>query len=621
MRQNRLALGPLNLAAYRLTRPVMARTPAKASARPEVEPATTLGPLKMIFIAASRYPLQLALATLALIVTAAATLAIPSGFRLIIDRGFAEGTDPAEIGRWFRYLFLIVLVLAIGTASRFYFVSWLGERVVADIRLAVQRNLLRLSPGFFEENSPSEISSRMTADTAQIEHVVGTTVSVALRNALMAIGGIGYLLYLAPDLTAMLLIGVPLILLPIVWFGRRLRNVSRESQDRVADVGSRVAEVLGAMKIVQGFNQEEREQKRFADTVEATFETARRRILLRAMMTLIVIAFIFGSITALLWRGAIQVAEGTLSGGTIAAFVLTGVLVAGALGSLTEVYGDLLRGAGAASRLDELSRERPAIASPSRPQPLPEPARGALAFQNVTFRYPTRPDAPAIMDFSLTVEPGETVAIVGPSGAGKSTIFQLAERFYDPQAGTIRIDGVPLVQADPAEVRRRIALVPQEGTLFAASARDNLRYGAWDADENAIWAAAEAANAADFLRSLPHGLDTFLGEGGARLSGGQRQRMAIARAVLRDAPILLLDEATSALDAESERLVQQALERLMVNRTTLVIAHRLATVRAADRILVMDQGRIVEEGTHSSLTAAQGLYARLAALQFDHVGA
>lgn len=595
----------------------MARPPSQT----QVEPASSLGPLAMIFAAARRYPGKMALALIALVVTAAATLAIPSGFRLIIDRGFAEGADPAAIGRWFRYLLIIVAVLAVGTACRFYFVSWLGERVVADIRVAVQRNLLRLSPGFFEENSPSEISSRMTADTAQIEQVVGTTISVALRNALMAVGGVGYLLYLAPALTAMLLIGVPLVLLPIVWFGRRLRKISRDSQDRVADVGSMTSEVLGAMKIVQGFNQEAREQARFAGAVERTFDTARRRILLRAVMTAVVISLIFGAITMLLWNGAVQVAEGTLSGGTIAAFVLTGMIVAGAFGSLTEVYGDLLRGAGAASRLNELLRETPEIAPPARPQALPEPPRGSLAFQNVSFRYPTRPDAPAISDFTLTVEPGETIAIVGPSGAGKSTIFQLAERFYDPQAGTIRLDGVPLTQADPADVRRRIALVPQEGTLFAASARDNLRYGAWDASEEAIWRAARAANADQFLEALPEGLDTFLGEGGARLSGGQRQRVAIARALLRDAPILLLDEATSALDAESERLVQQALERLMAHRTTLVIAHRLATVRAADRIVVMDQGRIVEEGTHASLSAAGGLYARLAALQFDDVAA
>ena len=575
----------------------------------------------MIARAAARYPGQVMLALLALTITAAATLAIPAGFRLIIDRGFAQGADPDEIARWFRYLFGIVIVLALGTAARFYVVTVLGERVVADIRLAVQANLLRLSPAFFEHNSPAGIASRLTADTAQIEQVVGVTVSVALRNLIMAIGGTVYLFYLAPSLAALLVIALPLVLAPLAWFGRRVRRASRESQDRIAEVGATVAEVLGAMKIVQGFNQEAREHARFGVAVERTYAAALRRTRLRAIMTALAITAIFGSITALMWRGALQVVEGTLSGGTIAAFVLTGVLVAGALGALAEVYGELLRGAGAAGRLEELLRERPAIAAPARPLALPVPPRGALAFQSVTFRYPTRPDTAALIGFDLTVEPGETVALVGPSGAGKSTVFLLAERFYDPQAGTVRLDGVPLVQADPAEIRRRMALVPQDGTLFAASARDNLRYGAWDADEAAIWEAARAANAEEFLRALPDGLDTFIGEGGARLSGGQRQRVAIARAILRDAPILLLDEATSALDAQSERLVQEALQRLMRGRTTLVIAHRLATVRAADRIVVMEHGRIVEQGSHAQLSAAGGLYAHLAALQFSDAAA
>jgi ATP-binding cassette subfamily B protein len=459
----------------------------------------------------------------------------------------------------------------------------------------------------------------MTSDTTVIDQVVGTTVSLALRNLITGLGGIIMLFVLAPRQSMFMVGGALLIAVTLRLFGRRIRNISRTSQDRIADVGASVAEVLGAMKIVQGFNQEARERDRFRDAVESAFAAARRRIRLRAVMTFTFITVVFGAVTALMWDGALSVADGSMTGGTIAALVIVGVIVSGAFGALSDVYGSLLQAAGAASRLNELLIAQPEIAAPERPQALPEPARGSLSFDHVTFRYPTRPEVPAIADFSLTVEPGETVAIVGPSGAGKSTIFQLAERFYDPQLGTIRIDGVPLTSADPAEVRRRMALVPQEGTLFAASARDNLRYGEWDASEEAIWEAARTANAEDFLKALPQGLDTFLGEGGARLSGGQRQRVAIARAVLRDAPILLLDEATSALDAESERLVQQALERLMKDRTTLVIAHRLATVRAADRIVVMDHGRIVEEGTHAQLQAGGGLYARLAALQFEDV--
>ncbi|WP_017664397.1 ABC transporter transmembrane domain-containing protein [Porphyrobacter sp. AAP82] len=586
-------------------------------AAPEPAPKSrSLAPLRMVFGTALQYPREIALALIALVITSAATLAIPYRFKVIMDKAFTGGADPVEIGHAFQYLLMIVAILGLGTAMRFYFVSWIGERVVADLRLKVQENLLRLSPGFYEVNSPKEISSRMTSDTAVIENVVGTTVSVALRNTLTGIGGIGVLVYLAPSLTLGLLIGIPLIIAPIVFFGRKIRTVSRTSQDRIADVGAYVTEVLSAMKIVQSFGQERRENERFASVVEGTFETARRRILLRAAMTTVVIMLVFGGVVLVMWRGALAVAAGEISGGTIAAFVLTGGLVAGALGALTEVYGDLLRGAGAASRLAELLEARPEIAAPARPERLPEPARGSLSFRNVTFRYPARPETAALKDFTLEIEPGETVAIVGPSGAGKSTIFQLVERFYDPQGGTIRLDGVPLTSADPAEIRARIALVPQVGVLFSANARDNLRYGKWDATDEQIWQAARAANAESFLRALPQGLDTHLGEGGTQLSGGQQQRVAIARAVLRDAPILLLDEATSALDAESEQLVQQALEALMQDRTTLVIAHRLATVRAADRIVVLDEGRIVEQGTHDALTKAGGLYARLARLQF-----
>ncbi|WP_459788998.1 ABC transporter transmembrane domain-containing protein [Alteriqipengyuania sp. 357] len=571
----------------------------------------------MVYREAARYPRQTALAFAALVTTSAATLAIPWRFKVIVDEAFGGSAGPAEIAHAFEYLLMIVVVLGIGTAMRFYFVSWIGERVVANLRLKVQRNLLRQSPSFYEENSPKEISSRMTSDTAIIETVVGTTVSVALRNLLTAIGGILLLLYLAPSLTLGLLIGIPLVLAPIVIFGRKIRTVSRSNQDRVADVGAYVTEVLSAMPIVQSFGQEKREGERFSGVVERTFETAKRRILLRAAMTSIVIVLIFGGITMVMWRGALAVSEGVITGGTITAFVLTGGLVAGAFGSLTEVYGDLLRGAGAADRLAELLQAEPTIAPPAKPQPLPVPARGSLSFRNVGFTYPSRPGEPVVEDISLEVEPGETVALVGPSGAGKSTLFMLAQRFYDPEEGTIRLDGIALPSADPAEIRARMAYVPQTGTLFSGNARDNLRYGRWDASDDEIWEAARLANAAEFLETLPHGLDTSLGEDGTRLSGGQQQRIAIARAILRDAPILLLDEATSALDAQSERLVQDALARVMRGRTTLVIAHRLATVREADRIVVLDGGRIVQQGTHSQLLAQGGLYARLAKLQFQ----
>ena len=578
-------------------------------------PLKKIGNLRMVFDRAINYPKQIAFALLALFVSAMATLAIPAGFKTIIDKGFMAGNG--DIAPYFQGLLGIVAVLAVATAFRFYFVSWLGERVVADLRLAVQNNLLRLAPGFFEANRPSEIASRMTSDTAIIEQVVGTTVSVALRNIVIGIGGIIYLFTLAPALTAGLLLAIPVIILPIVFIGRKLTNVSRSSQDRVADVGAMIAETLGAMKIVQAFGQEQREHERFSGAVESTFDTAKRRIRLRAAMTAIVIGLIFTGITMLMWRGAIGVSEGSISGGTIAAFLITGGLVAGAFGALTEVYGDLLRGAGAAGRLAELLSEKPGIAAPENPIALPEPSRGKIAFDNVTFSYPTRLDTQALGNFSLTVSPGETVAVVGPSGAGKSTLFQLAQRFYDPQSGSVRIDGVALPSADPAEIRKRMALVPQETVLFAASARDNLRYGKWEATDEEIWEAARVANAEKFLRALPDGLDSFMGEAGTRLSGGQRQRISIARALLRNTPILLLDEATSALDAESEKLVQDALDHLMQDRTTIVIAHRLATVRSADRIIVMDEGRIVEQGDHDSLIARNGLYARLAELQFN----
>ena len=571
----------------------------------------------MVWSFALNYPLQITIAALALLLAAAATTAVPYAFKLIIDKGFAEAGSSRDIARWFEYLFMLVLVMGVATATRYYFISWIGERTVADIRLAVHRNLLRLPPGFFEENRPAEITSRITVDTTIIEQVVGSSVSVALRNLIMGIVCTVMLVVLAPKLAGMLLLGIPLILGPILLLGRKVRAISARSQSRIADVGTVTSEVLGAMKVVQAFNQQQREADRFAQATENVFATAKKRIGFRALMTMMFILVIFGGVTMIIWQGAVDVAAGRMSGGSIAAFVLYGGLVAGAFGALSEVYGDLLRAAGASERLHDLLIAEPEIRVPPHPVKLPQPARGELVFDRVTFHYPTRPDTSALEDVSLAVKPRERLAVVGPSGAGKTTIFQLAERFYDPQNGRVMLDGVDLRDADPADIRERIAMVPQETVIFAASARDNLRYGNWDASEDELWQAARDANAEDFLRALPDGLDTYMGEGGARLSGGQRQRIAIARALLRDAPLLLLDEATSALDAESERLVHDALDRLMEHRTTIVIAHRLATVRAADRIVVMDQGRVVEEGTHATLTARGGLYARLARLQFE----
>jgi len=595
----------------------MATVPA-SPAEPKDKQSRSLGNLKLVFRAAGRYPAQIAAALFFLALSSGATLAIPWGFRRVIDRGFSGGAlSDSAVNHAFQLLLAIVIVLALATGFRFYFVSWLGERTVADLRRQVQANLLTLPPRFFEENRPSEIASRLTADTAILEQVVGSSVSVALRNVVTGIGGIAYLFALSPKLAGMLLIAIPLLFGPILLFGRRVRALSRATQDRIADVGANVSEVLGAMRIVQAFGQEQREQDRFGETVERAFLTAKARMRLRMLMTIVLIALFFGAIVLVIWEGARDVAAGRMTGGAIAAFIFTGVLVGGAFAALSETYGDLLRGSGAAGRIAELIAEQPEISAPADPIALPQPPLGRLDFESVDFRYPTRPDDKALHGVSLSVAPGETVAVVGPSGAGKSTLFQLALRFYDPQHGRVMVDGVDLRQADPHDVRQRIALVPQETVIFAASARDNLRYGRWDATDAEIEAAARAANAHDFLLALPGGYDSFLGEGGARLSGGQRQRIAIARALLRDAPLLLLDEATSALDAESEALVQQALERLMKTRTTVVIAHRLATVRAADRIVVMEAGQIVETGTHAELNAHGGLYARLARLQFQ----
>ena len=578
-----------------------------------------LSRLVLLWRFARAYPAQLIAALTALVIAALATLAIPQGLKLIVDNGFAKGSDPGAVAPYFWGMLGIVVVMGIATAFRFYFVSWIGERVVADLRKAVQAHLITLDPVFFEENRPAEIASRLTSDTAVIEQVVSSGASMALRNTVMGIGGIAYMAIQSPKLTALMLLVIPLTILPIVWLGRRVRAMSKTSQDRIAGVGTMVAEVLGAIKIVQAFTQERREAARFGDAVEAAFDTAKRRIRLRAGMTAVVITLIFGAITLVLWQGALDVISGRLTGGTIAAFVFAAAIVAGAFGTLTEVYGDFMRAAGASARMEELLAARPGIRAPENATPLPVPPQGALCLDHVTFHYPSKPDGAALVDFSLDIAAGETVAVVGPSGAGKSTLFQLVQRFYDPESGQIRLDGVPLTAADPEDVRARIAVVPQETVIFAASALDNIRYGRPSATEAEVWAAAKAAHADIFLRQLPDGINSFLGEAGTRLSGGQRQRLAIARAILRDAPILLLDEATSALDSESERLVQHALEGLMQGKTTLVIAHRLATVRNADRIIVMDGGRIVAEGTHDRLITQGGLYAKLARLQFEQM--
>jgi ATP-binding cassette subfamily B protein len=596
----------------------MGRVNAPPAIEPPAPSGRRLSNLALLWGFARHYPWRIAGALVALVVAAGATLAIPQGILHVVDQGFGAG-EGTDISPWFQALLAIVGVMGVATAVRFYFVSWIGERVVADLRQTVQAHLVRLDPGFFELNRPSEIASRLTADTAIIEQVVSTSASIALRNLVMGAGGILYMLYLSPKLTGLMMLVIPAVVIPIVVMGRRVQKLSRASQDRVADLGSLVSEMLRAIKVVQAFGAEAREEARFGQSVEAAFETARRRIGMRAVMTGLVIMLAFGAITLVLWQGAADVIAGRMTGGTITAFVVTAGLVAGAFGALTEVYGDFMRAAGASGRVRDLLAEEPTIRAPARPLALPVPPEGRLAFEGVSFHYPSRPEMPAVSGLDLAVAPGERVAVVGPSGAGKSTLFQLAQRFYDPLAGRVTLDGVDLRDADPAAVRARIAVVPQEAVVFAGTARYNILYGRPDASEAELWAAAEAANAAEFLRALPDGLDSELGEGGSRLSGGQRQRIAIARAVLKDAPILLLDEATSALDAESEAAVQEALERLMAGRTSLVIAHRLATVRDADRIVVMDAGAIVEEGTHAELVGRDGLYARLARLQFEAV--
>ncbi|WFC43360.1 ABC transporter transmembrane domain-containing protein [Pseudoxanthomonas sp. SE1] len=550
---------------------------------------------------------------LALALASAATLSLPVAFRQMIDNGF---TDGANINRAFLFLFVVAVVLALASAARFYFVSLLGEKVVADLRGQLYGHLIGLDAEFHDRSRSGELVSRLSADSELLRTVVATSMSVALRSSVTVIGSLAMLFVTSPRLAAFALIGIPLAVLPIVLGARRLEKASRASQDRVADANTLASETLSAVRTVQAHAREPYERGRFGAAIATAVETARKRIRAQAWVTAAAITLIFGAITLVLWSGAHDVIDGTMSAGTLGQFVLYALIGGGSVGALAEVWNELQRAAGGMGRIAELLGETPAIQAPTQPRTLPQPVNGEIRFDNVSFHYPSRPDLPALDGFDLTVNPGETVALVGPSGAGKSTVFSMLLRFHDAQTGGVRIDGVDLRELDPAQLREHIALVPQQPTIFAASAAENIRYGKLDATDAELQAAAEAAEAEDFIRELPGGFDSQLGERGARLSGGQQQRIAIARALLKDAPILLLDEATSALDAQSERAVQQALERLMDGRTTLVIAHRLATVLKADRIVVMDRGRIVAQGTHAELLAQDGLYAELARLQF-----
>ena len=561
------------------------------------------------------HKLQVAGALFALVIAAAAVLSLGVGLRYLIDSGFAEQRAEA-LDHALRAAVLVILSLAVATYLRSYLVAWLGERVVAQIRSQVYAHIIRMPPGFFETTRTGEVLSRITTDTTVVQTVIGSTVTQALRNILLTIGGTVLLVVTNPKLTGLVLLVVPLVIVPIVVFGRMVRRLSREAQDRMADVSGRAEETVNAVRTVQAFAQEVRESDRFAAASEAAFLAAAARARARAMLAAMVITLVFGAIVAVLWMGGRDVLAGTITAGELSAFVFFATVVATAVGGLSDILGDLQRAAGATERLFELLDSEPEIKAPASPLPLPAVTRGEVRFEHVRFAYPSHPDRVILDDLDLTIAPGERVALVGPSGAGKTSVFQLVMRFYDPLSGCILLDGQPIDQLEPMAFRERLGLVPQEPVIFSADAWTNIRYGRPDATHEEVVAAAEAAAARSFIETLPEGFATFLGEKGVRLSGGQRQRIAIARAILADPAVLLLDEATSSLDAESEHAVQKALDNLMQHRTSIVIAHRLATVLKADRILVMEEGRIVDTGTHPELVRRGGLYARLADLQF-----
>ena len=579
---------------------------------------SSLKPLKSLvpFILAYRSTLFAALVSL--LVASTALLALPVAMRYLIDNGFAAN-DVGTINRYFGWFFAAAAVFGGFAALRYYLVSWLGERVVADIRTAVYDRVIRMDPTFFETTRTGEVLSRLTADTTLVQSVSGVSLSIALRTTINLIGGLVMLALTSVQLTMYILMGIPVVIAPMIIVGRRIRRQSRTTQDRVADTSGLADETLNAIQTVQAFTLEPLQSERYSQAVAESFKAAIRRVRTRAFLTALGITLVFGSITIILWAGSRAVLAGSMSGGELAQFLMYSIFVGSSAAGLSEVWGEVQRGAGAMERLSELLIAKPAIRAPEKPAQLPERASGHISFKNLKFYYPSRPDTPALEDFSLDIEPGETVAIVGPSGAGKSTSFQMLLRFYDPQSGHIEIDGIDIAQLSPTALRQQIGLVPQETVLFGDSARENIRYGKPDADDYAVEQAAAAAAADEFIGELPDGYDTFLGERGTRLSGGQRQRVAIARAILKDPPILLLDEATSSLDAESERLVQTALEGLMKDRTTLVIAHRLATVKKVDRIVVVDGGRIVAVGNHDELMKGSELYAKLAKLQFGDI--